>query len=182
MGLSPPKRVGEVRLPGYEWYTEDGLCPSHGRCSQRPRQQVPASPEGGTRRNIPVFCESAFLNTTPRSAFIAARQAIRYIMAVIRSETGSAQGQAHSKPHTRETHHHFSIYLVICLSFYPLVGRRGRPETHAVSWTRVLACDRVLGWSHVPTTEHFGASFWAPGDSHPLRESNCHRVLEVCDN
>jgi hypothetical protein len=33
MGLSPPKSVGEVRLPGYDWYTEDGLCPSHGRFS-----------------------------------------------------------------------------------------------------------------------------------------------------
>ena len=85
MGLSPPKSVVEVRLPGYDWYTEDGLCPSHGRFSQRPRQQVPASPEGGTRRNMPVFCESALLNTTIRSDCIEERQVMRDIVAVIRS-------------------------------------------------------------------------------------------------
>jgi hypothetical protein len=85
MGLSPPKSVGEVRLPGYDWYTEDRLCPSPGRFSQRPRKQVPASPEGGTRRNMPVFCESALLNTTIRSDCIEERQVMRSIVAVIRS-------------------------------------------------------------------------------------------------
>jgi hypothetical protein len=89
MGLSPPKSVVEVRLPGYDWYTEDGLCPSHGRFSQRPRQQVPASPEGGTRRNMPVFCESALLNTTIRSDCIEERQVMRDIVAVIRSNPRS---------------------------------------------------------------------------------------------
>jgi len=39
---------------------------------------------------ILVFSNSAFLNTTPRSAFIAARQAMRSISGVIRSYAGAA--------------------------------------------------------------------------------------------
>jgi hypothetical protein len=43
------------------------------------------APEGGTRRNMPVFCESALLNTTIRSDCIEERQVMRDIVAVIRS-------------------------------------------------------------------------------------------------
>jgi len=44
---------------------------------------------------ILVFCNSTLLNTTPRSDFLAARSAMRSIMAVIRSCAGDRDEEPH---------------------------------------------------------------------------------------